>query len=253
MKILTQLFEGIDETNGYSVLVGLLTMGMIWGAQKYIKSKPNLKSMGIPIHLLIMIFWIIITYASGMNDEPCNVSIVGKIPAGLPRIGPPKAHHFVRVFPHSLAITIVSFMLNLSLLQVFASKYNYDAELSQNLSAMGLANILGSFFGSYPACSSLSRSALIDSIGKGWSKLLRSFAVGFYSHADCLLACLLDPRRSFPAPLRRDWPADHDRHAPPDFRLYLPAAVRPRGDHLHGCGNAHRVRGVLRSRQEAKA
>lgn len=164
-QVLTQSFDHLGDTNGYAVMVGVLSMAMIWGSQKYIASKPNLKSLGIPIHLLIMVFWIIITYSASMNDAPCNLSIVGKIPAGLPKVGAPAFKHIVRVFPHSIGITFVSFMLNLSLLKVFSATHNYEAEVSQNLGAAGLANVIGSFFGSYPGCPSLSRAALVASIG----------------------------------------------------------------------------------------
>ena len=41
----------------------------------------------------------------------------------------------------------------------------YPVDTNQELRALGAANMIGSFFLCYPSCGSLSRSAVVDSIG----------------------------------------------------------------------------------------
>ena len=48
-------------------------------------------------------------------------------------------------------------------MRTFAIKYNYETDSNQELRALGLANVVGSFFLAYPAAGSLSRSALVAS------------------------------------------------------------------------------------------
>jgi MFS superfamily sulfate permease-like transporter len=49
--------------------------------------------------------------------------------------------------------------------KIYAKKYNYSISPNRELVAMGMANLIGSFFHSFPTFGSLTRSAMADSLG----------------------------------------------------------------------------------------
>jgi MFS superfamily sulfate permease-like transporter len=61
-------------------------------------------------------------------------------------------------------VAIIAFSVCISLSKIFAKKHNYEVDANQELLAYGLSNFVSSFFLCYPAASSLSRSAVQDSM-----------------------------------------------------------------------------------------
>lgn len=94
-----------------------------------------------------------------------NVHLVGAIPLGLPypEFPPPRLLWLVAV--DSIAISIVSYTVTISMALIFAKKRNYDVRPNQELLAMGLSNIVGGMFSCVPNATSLSRSLIQDQTG----------------------------------------------------------------------------------------
>ena len=67
--------------------------------------------------------------------------------------------------PSILNGRLFSFILSMSIVRTFALKFEYSTDSNQELLALGVANLAGSFFNSYPAAGSLSRSALVATYG----------------------------------------------------------------------------------------
>uniref|UniRef100_A0A1I8FDK8 STAS domain-containing protein n=1 Tax=Macrostomum lignano TaxID=282301 RepID=A0A1I8FDK8_9PLAT len=64
-----------------------------------------------------------------------------------------------------ITVAIIAFSVCVSLAKIFGKKYNYEVAPSQELIAYGICNTVGAFFHCWPAGSSLSRSAVQDSMG----------------------------------------------------------------------------------------
>ena len=121
---------------------------------------------------------------------PC-VDVLGPVPQSLPVPRIPNLSHWPELLHGSLVVAIVGFSLVVAtgkvpsrltspscpifcrqpLLiqnrssQTFGEKNGYEIDPNQELLAVGLANIVGGCICSYPASSSLSRSALANEIG----------------------------------------------------------------------------------------
>lgn len=65
----------------------------------------------------------------------------------------------------SIAITMVSYTITMSMAIIFAHKLNYEVDANQELFAMGVSNIFGSFFSCMPFSASLSRSLIQQTVG----------------------------------------------------------------------------------------
>lgn len=88
------------------------------------------------------------------------VKLVGSIPVGLPAPELPPLSLLRLVALDSIGITIVSYTIVVSMGLIFAQKQQYEIRANQELLAMGLANITGSFFSCIPVACALSRSLI---------------------------------------------------------------------------------------------
>lgn len=69
------------------------------------------------------------------------------------------------VFLDAVILSIVCFAVSLSLAKIYAKKHNYRVDANQELVALGSANLISSFFLSYPCSAALSRSTLQEKVG----------------------------------------------------------------------------------------
>ena len=65
----------------------------------------------------------------------------------------------------AIVVAVVSIALCIATAKTFADKNGYEIDTNQELLALGIANLVGGVFQCYPAASSLSRSALAQTVG----------------------------------------------------------------------------------------
>ncbi|XP_057522379.1 probable sulfate transporter 4.2 [Amaranthus tricolor] len=93
--------------------------------------------------------------------HPSAISVVGEIPQGLPEFSVPNAFaYFNSLIPTAFLITGVAILESVGIAKALAAKNGYDLDPNQELFGLGVANIVGSFFSSYPSTGSFSRSAV---------------------------------------------------------------------------------------------
>ncbi len=88
--------------------------------------------------------------------------VVGTVPAGLPHLAMPVIHWntLLTLLPTALIIALVGFMEAISIAKSMATRTKQRIDPDQELVGQGLANIVGSFFQSFPVSGSFSRSAV---------------------------------------------------------------------------------------------
>ena len=101
------------------------------------------------------------------NLDSLGVAIVGSVPAGLPAVSASFLNwdSMSALLPIALAISLVGYMESIAVAKSFASKNRTSVDPSQELVALGLANVAGSFMQSYPTTGGFSRSAVNDQAG----------------------------------------------------------------------------------------
>jgi len=90
------------------------------------------------------------------------LAITGNVPQGLPPALAVSCSYdeFTFLLPSAFILALVGFMESISISKKFAQLDGYSLNNSQEFLALGLANLVGSFFGSYPATGSFSRTAI---------------------------------------------------------------------------------------------
>ena len=93
--------------------------------------------------------------------------VVGKIPEGLPSFEAPRVQWdlVLALLPAALVMALIGFMEATSISKAIATTTGERVDTSKELIGQGLANIAGSFFGSFTVSGSFSRSAVAARTG----------------------------------------------------------------------------------------
>lgn len=143
----------------------------------------------IPSALIAVILGILWVYFNGLDKQ--GVSVVGVIPEGLPSFQIPSFEigSLKKLFPTAFTLALVAFMEAISIGKTMEEKHkNYVIDPNQELIALGSANIIGSFFQSYPTTGGFSRTAVNDQAGAktGVAALVTALSVAiilmFFTH-----------------------------------------------------------------------
>ncbi len=102
-----------------------------------------------------------------MALDQSGVAIVGSVPAGLPApsVSFLNVNAMMDLLPIAMAIGLVGYMESIAVAKAFATKHRDTIQPSQELTALGLANLVGAFFQSYPTTGGFSRTAVNDQSG----------------------------------------------------------------------------------------
>ncbi|PWJ39950.1 SulP family inorganic anion transporter [Sediminitomix flava] len=172
-QIITEIIAKTSYINATTLGIGLIG---IFGI-KFIK-RINSK---LPAALIILIFAIFGSYL--FHIEEYGVTILGKIPSGLPTFQFPNISIEIMkaVFPYAFIIALIGFIEATSVSKSLQNKHkSYKVIPNQELIALGLSNIVGSFFQAFPTTGGFSRSAVNDQAGAktGLASIISSFIVG---------------------------------------------------------------------------
>jgi SulP family sulfate permease len=153
--------------------IGLSSVGFVVLTALQMINKKYFPSYPVPWAVFIVIIAIGVT--DGMNlKEDYNVSIIGDIPSGFPParvptlpeiVGRSSSNLFVASILPSFLIALFVYVMTLSLGTFFASKNGYKVVASQELLAIGTANIVSSMCSAFICSASFSRTAVVHTIG----------------------------------------------------------------------------------------
>jgi len=157
-EIIFNAVGNFGQTNWYSLGIGLGGIVIIKAIKRINKALPS--------QLVAVVFGIVVVWMFALVDK--NVKIVGDIPSGLPSFSMPSfsMSTWESLTGAALAIALVSFMESIAVAKAIQAKHkNYKIDANQELIALGMANIIGSFFKSYPVTGGFSRTAVNDQAG----------------------------------------------------------------------------------------
>ncbi len=142
-----------DHTHLPTFFFGAGAILILWGFKKYLPRVPGVLAA---VAGTTLISWMI------GYEEIRPGAVVGSIPEGLPTMQLPQFDFGVMasLFSSAVVISLVGFMEAISIAKAMAAKTKDRIDPNQELIGQGLGNIFGSFFQSYPASGSFSRSAV---------------------------------------------------------------------------------------------
>ncbi len=153
--VLENIYDNFSEINWISFGIGVVGISMILLFKKINKALPS--------QLFAVIFGILVVTAFGLNTGKNVVDIVGEIPNSLPKFQIPLLNWDLinSLLPMALTIALVSFMESIAVAKAVQTKNKeYKVRPNQELIGIGLANVVGSFFQSFPTTGGFSRTAV---------------------------------------------------------------------------------------------
>ncbi len=151
--LLEDIFNRIQFFNKNTTIIGVVACAIIIFFRKLNKKIPNA--------LIVVALGIIsIKY---FGESWAGVAIVKDIPSGLPAFSIPTIDVplIKELMPIALTLVMVGYLETISIGKTLEAKQDeYRIQPNQELIALGLSNIFGSFFKAYPSASSFSRSAI---------------------------------------------------------------------------------------------
>ena len=170
--VLEDIWFTITDFNSHTTIIGLISVAVIITLRKINKKIPN---------ALIVVVSGILTIRYFGNDF-VDVAIVKDIPSGLPSFSFPELDisQMKELLPIALTLVMVGYLETISIGKSLEAKQDeYKIRPNQELMALGLSNMIGSWFKAYPSTSSFSRSAINQESGAttGMASLVSVFMV----------------------------------------------------------------------------
>jgi len=157
-EILIESARKFSEIHWVSLVIGISAIILILILRKIKKA--------IPGALVAVSIGITVVWAFGLDN--IGVKILQSVPAGLPPVSLPQfsSNWISQLWPTALTISLVGFMESIAIAKAMEKRHrNYKVNANKELVALGLANIAGSFFRSFPTTGGFSRTAVNDQSG----------------------------------------------------------------------------------------
>lgn len=147
----------IEQTNPWSLAVGLLALGIVFGIRRWAPDRPGL--------LVAMIVTILASAFLDLAGK--GVDTVGVLPQGFPRPAFPAVplEDMLVLAAAAVGITLVAIGDTISTSAGFAARRGEDVDSNQELVGIGAANLFAGLFQGFPVSTSGSRTAVAEQSG----------------------------------------------------------------------------------------
>ncbi|KAI8333325.1 sulfate transporter family-domain-containing protein [Chlamydoabsidia padenii] len=172
--VFVQFFKQLPTTHIDAAfgVTGLVILYMIkFGTGHLAARVPQLKKplffMGIMRNGLIVILGTFISFLLNIGKKDSAFKIIKQVPAGFDAMGIP--HVRLDIISESMgvlpSIILILVLEHVSVAKSFGRMNDYDIKPNQEIMAIGASNIIGAFFGAYPATGAFSRTAVMARSG----------------------------------------------------------------------------------------
>lgn len=177
IPLISSIIAGASDFKWPPFLMGFFILGILLLMKELGKTRKNLRFLRAAGPLTS----VILGTSFVKIFHPVSISVVGDIPRGLPKFSVPREfEHAKSLIPTAVLITGVAIMESVGIAKALAAKHGYELDSNQELFGLGVANICGSFFSSYPTTGSFSRSAVNHESGArtGLSGIIMGIIMG---------------------------------------------------------------------------
>lgn len=157
-ELIANIVRSVPYIHWLTFAMGLVSILLI-----FLLGKLN-KRLPAPLFLVVMGILAVVVF--GLENK--GIHVVGAIPKGLPGFQLPefKWDKIGQLMPIAITVALFGFMESVSIAKTIEEKHpENELDPDQELRALGLANMLGSFFQSFSVSGSFSRTAVNERAG----------------------------------------------------------------------------------------
>ena len=152
-EIIQSLWDKSSDIHPFTALITLGSILLIFFLKKISKN--------LPATLIVVILSTVLTAL--LQWDQVGLKIVGFIPQGLPsiKLQANTVQEIYQLTPMAITLALIAFLEAISIAKSVDQKNNEDlVKPNQELIALGMANVVGSFFQAYPTTGGFSRTAV---------------------------------------------------------------------------------------------
>ncbi len=152
-------FTSLPETSIPTLVVGVLSLALIFGIKIFIPKLPGA--------LVTVVLGIIATLLFNLGD--LGVELIAEVPRGLPSFTLPNMglifDNLAMIVGAAVGLLLIGFSVTTAAVREYASKHNYRIDINQELLAQGMSNVASGLFQGIFNNGSLSKSPVNDEAG----------------------------------------------------------------------------------------
>lgn len=151
------VIDRLKDINMIALLIGVLSILILIFLKK--------KAPRLPGALLVVAVSSLGVFLFNLDES--GVKIVGHVPQGFPQLVVPSfsPETIQLLLPMAITIALLGFMESLAIGKAIAKREKYKISPNKELKALGLSNMIGAFFQSFPVNGSFSRTAVNHQAG----------------------------------------------------------------------------------------
>nr|XP_033782781.1 sulfate transporter-like [Geotrypetes seraphini] len=194
------VFMYIKKTNICDLICSVAALAVIIPVKEINDKFKRKMKIPFPVELVVIIVATLVSHYFDF-EKKYKSSVCGTIPTGfqIPKV--PNWSLFPSLASDAIPIAIIGFAMTVSLAEIFAKKHRYSVRANQEMIALGMCNLIPSFFYSFASCAALAKTLLKESTGAHTQLtglvtstvlllVLLAIAPLFYSLQNCILAVI---------------------------------------------------------------
>ncbi|XP_040200440.1 sulfate transporter-like [Rana temporaria] len=194
------IFSNLKSTNICDLVISIVAITLIIPCKEINDRFKKKMKVPFPIELIVIIVATLVSYYFSFNVT-YKSSICGTIPTGFQVPKAPDWSLISSIAVDAVPIAIIGFAMTVSLAEIFAKKHGYTISTNQEMIAIGMCNLIPSFFSCFASCAALAKSLLRESTGANTQLngiissavlllVLLAIAPLFYSLQNCILGVI---------------------------------------------------------------
>ncbi|KFV10650.1 Sulfate transporter, partial [Pterocles gutturalis] len=158
------LFRYIQNTNICDLVTSLVSLAVIVPVKELNDRYKEKMKAPFPIELLVVIVATVISHYCNFGER-YKSAVCGDIPTGFRKPTLPDINLFSSLAVDALPIAIIGFAMTVSLAEIFGKKHGYAVRANQEMIAIGMCNLIPSFFYCFASSAALTKTLLKESTG----------------------------------------------------------------------------------------
>ncbi|XP_075716162.1 sulfate transporter-like [Rhinoderma darwinii] len=194
------VFSNLQRTNICDLVTSAVAIAVMLPIKILNERYKSKMKVPFPVELFVIIVATLVSHYLDFNIK-YNSSICGTIPTGFMPPRAPQWGLIPRIATDAIPIAIIGFAMTVSLAEIFAKKHGYTISTNQEMIAIGMCNMIPSFFYSFASCAALAKTLLKESTGANTQLngivssivlllVLLAIAPLFYSLQNCILGII---------------------------------------------------------------
>ncbi|NXU51588.1 S26A2 protein, partial [Turnix velox] len=158
------LFRYIQNTNICDLVTSLVALAIIVPVKEINNRYKGKMKAPFPVELLVVIVATVVSYYFNF-EERYKSAVCGNIPTGFRKPRLPDINLFSSLAVDALPIAVIGFAMTVSLAEIFGKKHGYSVRANQEMIAIGMCNLIPSFFYCFASSAALTKTLLKESTG----------------------------------------------------------------------------------------